>query len=158
FCVVRVSVLALLERGAGSGETERLTGGYQHAALLARIEKSEATKASGTVPQNDVDSKKHPKAASARAPRMRIDVHTHILPEDMPDLSKRYGYPGWVRLEHHQSCKVKTIRQNKSVHKDPPLPDDVCVSRLVGRGLALTSASLAGRLCRQAKMFKGDKF
>lgn len=37
---------------------------------------------------------------------LRIDVHTHILPERWPDLKERYGYGGWVKLEH-TSCKGK---------------------------------------------------
>lgn len=31
---------------------------------------------------------------------LKIDLHTHILPRQWPDLRERYGYGGWVRLEH----------------------------------------------------------
>lgn len=31
---------------------------------------------------------------------MKIDLHTHILPERWPDWTKRSGYPGWAELEH----------------------------------------------------------
>ncbi|MEM9057278.1 MAG: amidohydrolase family protein [Pseudomonadota bacterium] len=32
---------------------------------------------------------------------MKIDIHTHILPPDWPNLAERYGYGGFVQLEHH---------------------------------------------------------
>ncbi len=32
---------------------------------------------------------------------LKIDIHTHILPERWPDLRERYGYGGWINLEHH---------------------------------------------------------
>ncbi|MER3522741.1 MAG: 2-amino-3-carboxymuconate-6-semialdehyde decarboxylase [Ignavibacteria bacterium] len=33
---------------------------------------------------------------------MKIDIHTHILPKNWPDLRDTYGYGGWVRLDHHK--------------------------------------------------------
>lgn len=32
---------------------------------------------------------------------LKIDIHTHILPENWPDLKERYGYGGFIQLEHH---------------------------------------------------------
>lgn len=32
--------------------------------------------------------------------QLKIDIHTHVLPENWPDLRERYGYGGFVRLEH----------------------------------------------------------
>lgn len=35
----------------------------------------------------------------------KIDIHCHILPKEWPDLKKRYGYGGFIKLHHH--CKGK---------------------------------------------------
>ena len=32
---------------------------------------------------------------------LKIDIHTHILPERWPDLKQKYGYGGFVQLDHH---------------------------------------------------------
>jgi aminocarboxymuconate-semialdehyde decarboxylase len=42
-----------------------------------------------------------------------IDIHTHIIPEKYPDLRERYGYGGFVRLEHHAPCKARMMVDNK---------------------------------------------
>lgn len=40
---------------------------------------------------------------------MKIDLHTHILPEQLPDYAERYGYEGFVRLHHHAPCKARML-------------------------------------------------
>lgn len=44
---------------------------------------------------------------------MKIDIHTHILPENWPDLRKKYGYGGWVQLDHHKPCCAKMMIDGK---------------------------------------------
>ncbi len=45
---------------------------------------------------------------------VKVDIHTHILPKDWPDLRERYGYGGFIRLEHHRPGCARM------------LSDDVC--------------------------------
>jgi len=33
----------------------------------------------------------------------KLDIHAHILPKEWPDLKKKYGYGGWVHMDH--SCR-----------------------------------------------------
>jgi aminocarboxymuconate-semialdehyde decarboxylase len=40
---------------------------------------------------------------------MKIDLHTHILPPRWPDLAQRYGYEGFVRLEHYAPCRARMM-------------------------------------------------
>lgn len=40
---------------------------------------------------------------------LKVDLHTHILPESWPDLEARYGYGGWVSLTHHAPCRARMM-------------------------------------------------
>lgn len=42
-----------------------------------------------------------------------VDIHTHILPKTWPDLHERYGYGGFIRLEHHKNCRARMMMDDK---------------------------------------------
>ena len=42
-----------------------------------------------------------------------IDIHTHILPENWPNLRERYGYGGFIRLEHHKPCCARMMMDDR---------------------------------------------
>lgn len=44
---------------------------------------------------------------------LTIDIHTHILPKTWPDLQQKYGYGGFIRLEHHKPCCARMMMDNK---------------------------------------------
>jgi len=43
----------------------------------------------------------------------KIDVHTHILPKNWPNLEEKYGYGGWVSLDHFEKGKAKMMKDCK---------------------------------------------
>jgi len=44
---------------------------------------------------------------------LKIDIHTHILPENWPDLRDKYGYGGFVSLEHHRCSAARMMIDGK---------------------------------------------
>ena len=42
-----------------------------------------------------------------------IDIHTHILPEQIPDFGRRYGYRGFIHLDHHRPGCARMMMDDK---------------------------------------------
>lgn len=40
---------------------------------------------------------------------LTIDIHTHILPEHIPNFRARFGYGGFVHLDHHAPCRARMM-------------------------------------------------
>jgi aminocarboxymuconate-semialdehyde decarboxylase len=43
---------------------------------------------------------------------MKIDCHAHILPETWPSLKDKFGYGGFITLEHHLPGKARMMRDD----------------------------------------------
>lgn len=44
---------------------------------------------------------------------LKIDIHTHIIPEKLPDFDKKYGYGGFIGLEHHKPGCARMVLNGK---------------------------------------------
>lgn len=43
---------------------------------------------------------------------MKIDIHAHILPENWPNLKDRYGYGGFIQMNHIQPGTANMVKDN----------------------------------------------
>ena len=43
---------------------------------------------------------------------MKIDIHTHIMPDKMPNWVKKFGYGDFIHLEH-RNCKACMMKGDK---------------------------------------------
>jgi aminocarboxymuconate-semialdehyde decarboxylase len=43
----------------------------------------------------------------------KVDFHTHILPPNIPNWKEKFGYGGFVTLDHHQPCCAKMMIDGK---------------------------------------------
>jgi aminocarboxymuconate-semialdehyde decarboxylase len=46
-------------------------------------------------------------------PLFSIDIHTHILPEHIPDFGAKYGYKGFIHLDHHRPGCARMMMDDK---------------------------------------------
>jgi aminocarboxymuconate-semialdehyde decarboxylase len=43
---------------------------------------------------------------------LTIDIHTHILPENIPNWKEKFGYGGFITLDHHKPCCARMMQDS----------------------------------------------
>jgi len=43
----------------------------------------------------------------------KIGIHTHVVPDNWPNLQERYGYGGWVQIEHTGPGCARMVQEGK---------------------------------------------
>ena len=43
---------------------------------------------------------------------LKVDIHTHIIPDKLPDFTKKFGYEGFVRLDKKNKSEADMILFN----------------------------------------------
>jgi aminocarboxymuconate-semialdehyde decarboxylase len=43
---------------------------------------------------------------------LKIDIHTHILPKEIPNWKTKFGYGGFIKLEHHGSGCARMMKDD----------------------------------------------
>lgn len=42
----------------------------------------------------------------------KVDIHTHILPPQLPRWKDKFGYGGFIQLENHTPCRARMLRDD----------------------------------------------
>lgn len=58
------------------------------------------------------------KGAETGKPALRVDVHTHILPKVWESCKDKYGYGGFIRLEHHCEGRAKMFKDDGTFFRE----------------------------------------
>lgn len=43
---------------------------------------------------------------------LKIDIHTHILPKNIPNWKEKFGYGGFITLDHHKPCCARMLKDD----------------------------------------------
>jgi aminocarboxymuconate-semialdehyde decarboxylase len=43
---------------------------------------------------------------------LKIDIHTHILPKEIPNWKEKFGYGGFIQLDHHMACSARMLKDD----------------------------------------------
>lgn len=49
---------------------------------------------------------------------LKIDIHTHILPKDIPAWGKQFGYGGFIQLDHHKNCCARMMKDDGTFFRE----------------------------------------
>lgn len=62
---------------------------------------------------------------------MKIDIHTHIMPEKMPNWTEKFGYGEFIHLEHH-NCDACMMKGDKvfRVVKENSYKDEIRIKEM----------------------------
>nr|WP_211487005.1 amidohydrolase family protein [Corallococcus exiguus] len=44
--------------------------------------------------------------------QVKVDIHTHLLPPELPRFAERFGYGGFIALDHHAPCRARMMRDD----------------------------------------------
>jgi aminocarboxymuconate-semialdehyde decarboxylase len=48
---------------------------------------------------------------------LKIDIHTHIMPKDIPRWANKYGYGNYIHLEHNNDCCTANMMQGDKLFR-----------------------------------------
>lgn len=51
-------------------------------------------------------------------PARMIDIHTHLIPKNLPDWKNKYGYGGFIKLDHHKPCCARMLKDDGTFFRE----------------------------------------
>ncbi len=52
------------------------------------------------------------------APVRKIDIHTHILPKELPNWKEKFGYGGFLKLDHNKPCCARMMKDDGTFFRE----------------------------------------